>query len=118
MNRHFTFYILHFTLFITICACSKFKKEETKTEKPIFANEEVIPVQLAKVDTVSRAEPIFASGMVASTDEARMSFKVGGIIQKICSRRAKSEQRSAFGYPQHDRNQRPSAAGAIWRRKI
>jgi membrane fusion protein, multidrug efflux system len=71
-------------LFITIlwlASCTK--KEETKTEKPIFANEEVIPVQLAKVDTVSRAEPIFASGMVASTDEARMSFKVGGIIQKI-----------------------------------
>ncbi len=59
------------------------KKEETKVEKPVFADEAVIPVQLAKVDTVSRAEPIFASGMVASTDEARMSFKVGGILSKI-----------------------------------
>ena len=40
-------------------------------------------MQLAKVESESRAAPIFASGVVASTSEARMSFKVGGIVNKI-----------------------------------
>ncbi len=59
------------------------KKEETKVEKSVFTDEVVIPVQLAKVENISRAEPILASGIVASTDEARMSFKLGGIVSKI-----------------------------------
>jgi membrane fusion protein, multidrug efflux system len=73
--------IIGIGLLLFSISCSK--KEETKVEKSAFADEEVVPVQLAKVESVSRAEPIFASGIVASTDEARMSFKLGGVINKI-----------------------------------
>lgn len=55
---------------------SEAKKGETLTE-------EIIPVRLAPVARESAAEPVKASGLVASETEARLSFKTGGIIQKI-----------------------------------
>jgi len=68
-------------LVITAAACSK--KEETKSEKVNFSDETITPVQLAKVERVVRSEAIVASGLVASSEEARLSFKIGGVIQKI-----------------------------------
>ena len=73
---HYIFFIIHLFL---LGSC----KEETKTQAPATNEQSVVPVQLAKVEQTVRAEPIVASGLVASTDEARLSFKVGGIIQKI-----------------------------------
>lgn len=59
----------------------------TKAEKPAqntkTADEVAIAVKLAPVETVVRAEPIVASGLVASAEEAKLSFKVGGIINKL-----------------------------------
>ncbi|MEZ0542350.1 efflux RND transporter periplasmic adaptor subunit [Fibrella arboris] len=43
----------------------------------------VIPVRLAAVQSVERAEPVVASGLVSSSEEARLSFKVGGIVNKL-----------------------------------
>ena len=43
----------------------------------------VVPVKLTPVSTVVRAEPIVASGLVSSAKEARLSFKVGGIINQM-----------------------------------
>ena len=68
-----------FLLFSISCS----KKEETKTEKPVFANETVVAVQLAAVDSTSRSEAVVAAGLVASTNEARLSFKTGGVINRI-----------------------------------
>ena len=73
---HYTFFIIHSLL---LMGC----KEETKTQTPATTEQSVVPVQLAKVEQTVRAEPIFGSGLVASTNEARLSFKTGGIIQKI-----------------------------------
>ena len=73
---HYTFFIIHLLLLISC-------KEETKTQTTIITDQSIVPVQLAKVEQTVRAEPIVASGLVASTDEARLSFKVGGVIQKI-----------------------------------
>ena len=73
---HSSLYIIHLLL---LMGC----KEETKTQATATTDQSVVPVQLAKVEQTVRAEPIVASGLVASTDEARLSFKVGGIIQKI-----------------------------------
>ena len=42
-----------------------------------------IPVKLTAVTSVVRAEPVVASGLVSSAEEARLSFKVGGIINKM-----------------------------------
>jgi membrane fusion protein, multidrug efflux system len=68
-------------LWLLISACGQ--KQETKTEKPVFADDAIVAIQLAKVEQITTSEPVVTSGAVASTDEARMSFKVGGIIQKI-----------------------------------
>ena len=43
----------------------------------------VIPVKLTPVSTVVKAEPVVASGLVSSAQEARLSFKVGGIINQM-----------------------------------
>jgi multidrug efflux system membrane fusion protein len=60
-------------------ACGKEKKEQ----KPVTLGEDVVPVMTVKVDTSVRAEPIRVSGTVASLEEARLSFKIGGMISKV-----------------------------------
>jgi membrane fusion protein, multidrug efflux system len=59
--------------------CNKEKKEQ----KPVSLDENVIPVQLTSVESSVRAEPIRVSGSVASVEEARLSFKIGGMISKV-----------------------------------
>lgn len=62
-------------------ACgSEAEKPAQKTET---ADDAAIAVKLSPVQTVIRAEPIVASGLVSSAEEAKLSFKVGGIINKL-----------------------------------
>ncbi|MFC5412723.1 efflux RND transporter periplasmic adaptor subunit [Larkinella bovis] len=42
-----------------------------------------VPVKRTKVESVVRSEPVIASGLVSSAEEARLSFKIGGIIEKV-----------------------------------
>ncbi|WP_037328460.1 efflux RND transporter periplasmic adaptor subunit [Runella zeae] len=68
------------TSLLAVFSCSNDKEnaqKETSTE------EVLVPISLSPVQTVSRSEGITASGLVASSEEARLSFKIGGIIQKI-----------------------------------
>ncbi|MFN8353745.1 MAG: efflux RND transporter periplasmic adaptor subunit [Spirosomataceae bacterium] len=62
-----------------IVACGK---KEAKKEAAIVADE-VVPVRVVSVTQASSSEPIRASGLLASETEARLSFKTGGVIQKI-----------------------------------
>lgn len=58
----------------------------TKAEKPAAVTDsadDVVPVKLTSVSTVVRAESIVASGLVSSAEEARLSFKIGGIIDRL-----------------------------------
>lgn len=57
-------------------------KEEAPKESAL-PEEGTIPVQLAAVETAVRTEPIHVSGTVASEEEARLSFKIGGIVSRI-----------------------------------
>ncbi len=59
------------------------KARQTEKQPAATADEVAIPVRLAPVETVVRAEPIVASGLVSSSEEARLSFKIGGIINKL-----------------------------------
>lgn len=70
-------FILVATLLLTGCGA---KKESTSSAT---LADEVIPVRLVSVSRASSAEPIKASGLVASETEARLSFKTGGIIQNM-----------------------------------
>jgi RND family efflux transporter MFP subunit len=63
---------------LLLIGCGQPKKEETQPEVPPG-----IPVRLVAVEEASRTEPIQVAGTVASTQEARLSFKVGGIIRSI-----------------------------------
>lgn len=57
-------------------------KEENKQESSVI-DETVIPVKMARVESAFRSEPIRVSGTVASAEEARLSFKIGGIVSKV-----------------------------------
>lgn len=78
----------HFSclLLITLWGCGS--EQDTKTAASLPADTaqtdaSVVPVRLAAVQQVERAEPVVASGLVSSSEEARLSFKVGGIINKL-----------------------------------
>lgn len=62
------------------CGSGDKKTDETAAAK---TDEVLVPVQLAAVGSVTRAEPVVASGLVSSSEEARLSFKVGGIINQM-----------------------------------
>jgi membrane fusion protein, multidrug efflux system len=64
---------------ITLLACGKRGKET----KQALIIDDVIVVNTEKILDGNSIEPIEASGLLASTDEARLSFKTGGIIEKI-----------------------------------
>ncbi|HEV7347636.1 efflux RND transporter periplasmic adaptor subunit [Telluribacter sp.] len=69
--------LLALLLIITSCGNGDAPKETALPE------EGTIPVQLATVETAVRTEPIFVSGTLASEEEARLSFKIGGIVSRI-----------------------------------
>lgn len=75
--KQYSFIIAVFLL----AACGK--QEDKKTETVVLGDETVVPVKLEKVTQTVRSESIVASGLVASSGEAKLSFKIGGIIQKI-----------------------------------
>lgn len=75
-----THYFLSLLLATLVWACGT-KADQKPAETPV--NEEtVVPIKLTKIETVVRAEPVIASGLVSSAEEARLSFKIGGIINK------------------------------------
>jgi multidrug efflux system membrane fusion protein len=65
------------TLFLTGC------EKEKKEQKAVSLNDDVIPVHLTKVESTVRSEPIRVSGTVASVEEARLSFKIGGMVSRV-----------------------------------
>ena len=62
----------------TVFACGK-----KKTDKKTIADNETVAVKLVDVSNANSTEPIKASGLISSLHEARLSFKTGGIIEKI-----------------------------------
>lgn len=75
-NIKFLIYIL---LIISVLACKKNAKQDTNTT----LSDEFIVVKTVAVSKIVSAEPVMASGFVSSDKEARMSFKTGGVIEKI-----------------------------------
>lgn len=72
--------IVSLALTVALWACgSKAERGPTSSE----ADEAVVPVKLTPVQTVVRTEPVVASGLVSSAQEARLSFKIGGIIDRL-----------------------------------
>lgn len=68
-------------LIFSLAACN----QEKTAQKPMI-DEAVIAIKSVSVTQSVRAEPIYVSGTVASSDEAKLSFKIGGIVQRITVR--------------------------------
>lgn len=68
-------------LLATLWGCGS--KLEKSADGAASSETTVVPVRLAPVEQVERAEPVVASGLVSSSAEARLSFKIGGIINKL-----------------------------------
>ena len=85
MERTYSLYSL--LLIVSLWGCAGKKESETTTtaatDSTVVTDGSVVPVRLASVQQVERAEPVIASGLVSSSEEARLSFKVGGIINKL-----------------------------------
>ncbi|GAB3329213.1 efflux RND transporter periplasmic adaptor subunit [Larkinella ripae] len=76
-------FILIFVLTGGMWACGT-KAEESRGKKPVEQSDDTsIPVKLTNVESVVRSEPVIASGLVSSSEEAKLSFKVGGILEKL-----------------------------------
>lgn len=76
--------LLSLSIAVLLWACgSKAETTATGPESASESTEGVVPVKLTPVTSVVRAEPVVASGLVSSAEEARLSFKVGGIINRL-----------------------------------
>jgi membrane fusion protein, multidrug efflux system len=64
-------------LLLAVYACSPNKARENTT------TEELVPVRAQQVHVQTITEPIISSGLLASKQEIKLSFKTGGIIQSI-----------------------------------
>lgn len=79
---HLSFFLLAVALWA--CGSKAERSADAKTGlDQVQSDASVIPVKLTPVGTVVRAEPVVASGLVSSAAEARLSFKVGGIINQM-----------------------------------
>ena len=67
-----------FLILSLLASCGK-KKEAKKA----LIEDDIIAVKLADVSHANSTEAVKASGLVGSLQEARLSFKTGGIIEKI-----------------------------------
>ncbi len=76
MSRSALVLTLAITLFLAACGA----KEKPKATLPGL---EAIPVKLTKVDQINAQRPIHLGGLLGTENDARLSFKTGGIIQRI-----------------------------------
>lgn len=65
--------------FLLLTACGS-KKADDSQKLPGL---EPIPVHIAKVERMEAQRPIHVGGLLGTENEARLSFKTGGIIQRI-----------------------------------
>lgn len=64
---------------MAMLSCNTHQQEDLRSD----FSEETIPVKIAPVHTVSAAGDIIATGVLATANEARYAFKIGGVIDKI-----------------------------------
>ena len=67
---------------VILFTCTRQAEKEAANEAPL-ADESAIAVRTTPVEQVEFAKPIGSSGMIATGTEARLSFKVGGIVAKV-----------------------------------
>lgn len=71
--------IIAFVILLGLWGCDANQEKQEK----VVMDETLIPVKLSIVETETRSEPIRVAGTVASSEEARLSFKIGGIVSRV-----------------------------------
>jgi RND family efflux transporter MFP subunit len=79
MKKSF-FILIPLILMLSLTAC---KEDFTSQANPDLAEKQIQPVRFQTVEISKEALPITGSGMLASSRETRLSFKIGGIIEQI-----------------------------------
>jgi RND family efflux transporter MFP subunit len=67
---------------VVLFTCTRQEEQAAANEVPL-ADESAIAVRTTPVEQVDFAKPIVSSGMITTGTEARLSFKVGGIVAKV-----------------------------------
>lgn len=71
------------SLFYLLGGCGNTEAKPAAAANSQAPADERIPVYTAKVETKTIDLPVHASGILSSTAEQRLAFKIGGVIQKI-----------------------------------
>ena len=69
---------IYLSFFILLASCSGKGPEANQSNL-----KKAIPVRVAAIDTAIRLNAVTASGLISTEDEARLSFKIGGVIERI-----------------------------------
>ena len=77
----FVFQAFSLGVIFALPACGA--KEPAAVARPAATEEAAIPVRTVAVQQRNIALPVHASGMLTSTAEQRLAFKIGGIIRKV-----------------------------------
>jgi multidrug efflux system membrane fusion protein len=67
---------------LTLFMCSKQEAKETANEE-VALDETAVAVSLEPVKTTTLSLPVNASGLVSTKNEARLAFKIGGVVKGI-----------------------------------
>ena len=77
------FYIgIPFMVGATLFTCQPQDAKKEKQSELVF-DEGAVPVKVAPIKAVEVSIPVVGSGLVATRSEARLAFKVGGVVKKI-----------------------------------
>ena len=71
--------LLFLSFAVLLASCGS----KAETNKKTANGSEAIPVRLAPVTSDSRLSGIHASGLIGTEEEARLSFKIGGVIDQV-----------------------------------
>jgi multidrug efflux system membrane fusion protein len=70
------------TLAVVLFTCKKQEENKVKQATPL-ADETAVAVQLTPVKEGNYSLPIISSGLISTETESKLSFKVGGIVDRI-----------------------------------
>ena len=73
--------------------CGSQESKDESEEAVNALDESTIPVTLIPVEAVTIAKPVLASGLLATRNESRLSFKIGGVIRKVLVREGQTVQK-------------------------
>jgi RND family efflux transporter MFP subunit len=82
MKKIITIVLLSVALGATLIMCSQLNGKEKETTI-IPPDESAIAVKLSPVEEAEVSLPVISSGLITTTTEARLSFKIGGYINNI-----------------------------------